>query len=101
MQFKSAKFFKSNKQKPQIMEKTYISKKGYFYPVYGHSGLGSQSQKIVSSVIDVLKSSKGAKVKREGRTLFSRWAEDTELLLFIEKNNEGEVVDRFAIDLTK
>lgn len=102
MQSKSTKFFKSNKQKSQIMKGIYISKNGYFYSIYNHSGLASHSQKTINNVINILKSSKEAKVRGEDRTLFSRWAKDREgLLLFIEKNNEGEVINRFAIDLTK
>lgn len=84
------------------MKRTYISKKGYFYPVCNHSELASHSQKTINSVINVLKSSKEAKVRGEDRTLFSRWAKDTKgLLLFIEKNNEGEVINMFAVDTTK
>lgn len=80
----------------------YISKNGYSYPMYNLSDLASHTQKTINSVVNVLKSYKEAKVRGEDRTLFSRWAKDTEgLLLFIERNSEGKVTYRFAVDLTK
>lgn len=84
------------------MKGTYITKKhGYSYPIYGHSELAAKSQRLINGVINVLKTSKQAKVVTTDRTLFSTWDENREgLLLFIEKNSDGNIIRRFAIDLT-
>lgn len=103
MQFKSAKFFKNNKQKLQIMKGIYITKKhGYLYPMYEHSELATESQRLINGVINVLKTSKQAKVVTIDKTLLSKWDKNRKgLLLFIEKDNNGNIIRRFAVDMTE
>lgn len=83
------------------MKGIYITKKhGYSYPMYRHSELATESQRLINDVINVLKTSKQAKVVTTDRTLFSVWDENREeLLLFIEKDSNGNIIKRFAIDL--
>lgn len=85
-----------------MMKGICITKKhGYLYPMRGYSELATESQRLINGVINVLKTSKQAKVVTIDRTLFSKWDENREgLLLFIEKNSDGNIIRRFAIDLT-
>lgn len=103
MQSKSAKFFKITNKTAQIMKGFYITKKhGYLYPIYGHSELATESQRLINGVINVLKTSKQAKVVPTDRTLLSKWDENRKrLLLFIEKDSNGNIIKRFAVDMTE
>lgn len=86
-----------------MMKGIYITKKhGHSYPMYGHSELATKSQRLINGIIKVLKTSKQARIVTIDRALFSKWDKNREgLLLFIEKDNNGNIIRRFAVDMTE
>ena len=104
MQFKSAKFFNYSHQNTTTMD-TYTSKTGKTYPVFKLSESNDITRECIRKHLNVLDG--GAvqskmKATNTDRTLFSCRAQDNRnILLFIEKDSNNSITERFAVDLNK